>query len=292
MFYDSDVDYAGTARSAVELDQCVRTHPPTGSPSQSIPAIGAVVEKLGTAQGLYLLVFTKHLAVDEVHMIHDTLRTRFPKAHPSTLCVHLIDTGPAMRGGSGMSLGESLKLEATFNDRGPSLLRYQSSYSPGTVGEWHTDRGLVDKVIENLDRMFIGVSDDVHLEEREAARGATNLERVRDLRSNSWFSRPSCSIGFLPLEAHLALEFAAEHPPTTEVVIRCSGGRPATPAESRIIPFPYACQSRALVRDARDTPHECDADPLPHRETFPRRARIRDTRGRAWRPARRVRLPG
>lgn len=215
-FYDNEVEPAGSIRQAGEFQAALAAHPPRGRLSHLPVAIAETVRRLGTDRGLYLLVWANGLTGDTVRLVSDQLQRYQSPDSGYGLRVHLVDTGAAL------TLGESLQVAREFSRAGPLPVRYQFGYSASGEAP-SVDPSLVDTITDQLDRVFIGISGEVTVRE-QTAQGASTLLRVANLSANRWYEGHLCAIGFVPMRAQLALEFAAAHPQVAEIVIRYFDG--------------------------------------------------------------------
>jgi hypothetical protein len=222
-FYDDAVEYAGTIHGPSELQAALQANPPRDRHSYLAMRLQEACQRLRSDRDLYLLVFAKQLFLESAEVAAAVLQQQQPDDQ-SAVHLHLIDAG------TDMSAGDLRQVRGTLAGVRAPPVYYQYAHqldavnrnrypSPREVGD-----AVATRVVTELERAFLGISRDVTVGEDPAANGAGALLRVGNLSTNRWCEGALCAIGFVPVRARLALEFAAAHPATAAMVIRYFDG--------------------------------------------------------------------
>jgi hypothetical protein len=199
---DSAAAYAGS-RTATDLVTSFG-----GRPTNLTPALQGAVERYHTRRGLHLVVITNGAFTDTLTAqayIVNTLLPQITPDNPYAFRLHFI--------GLGEEVDREFLQQLETVAAGPSVQMVKHHHHLH-LGHSHDD------IFRELNRAYVGVATEVEVEEVKSTGGTTTLLRVGNLGSGRWFDGPHCAIGFVPLDAQIALEVVTPHPPALDIVIR------------------------------------------------------------------------
>ncbi len=216
----------------------------SSGPTQLTPALQGAVERYRTQRGLHVVVITNGAFIDALNArayIVNTLLPQVTPDNPYAFRLHFIGLGEE----ADREFLQQLETAAA----GPSVQMVKHHHHLH-LGHSHDD------IFRELNRAFVGIATKVEIEELKPTwRAVLHCCAWATSAVGGGFDGPRCEIGFVPLDAQIALEVISPHPPALDIVIRYTD-RYGTDQEIPLhVPLPGTTATALIGQSAASPAH-------------------------------------